>query len=179
MTDLLMYRAATFDDKRKHRMRLERQWGEGHTVVFCCKNPSDADENREDPTLRRMIGFAHRWGYRRLLVVNADTFVTSDPWDCAQMVESLRRLGMATVYMEKSVEAILDAAAEADLFIAAWGHPLREQEKWYRQLHGLLADDAGIELHHLGLTKDGWPIHPLARGKHRIPDDQQPIRWTT
>ncbi|UFW79976.1 DUF1643 domain-containing protein [Rhizobium sp. SU303] len=29
----------------------------------------------------------------------------------------------------------------------------------------------------LGLTKDGYPKHPMARGAHRIPRDQQPILW--
>ena len=34
-----------------------------------------------------------------------------------------------------------------------------------------------VDLVCLGLTKDGYPKHPMARGAHRIPRDQQPILW--
>lgn len=29
----------------------------------------------------------------------------------------------------------------------------------------------------LGVTDSGAPKHPMARGKHRVPDDQQPVPW--
>lgn len=32
-------------------------------------------------------------------------------------------------------------------------------------------------LHCLGTTMTGAPIHPLARGKHRVPDDVQRRPW--
>lgn len=32
-------------------------------------------------------------------------------------------------------------------------------------------------LHCLGTTMNGAPIHPLARGKHRVPDDVQRRPW--
>mgnify|MGYP001599210789 CR=1 FL=1 len=35
----------------------------------------------------------------------------------------------------------------------------------------------GVRVHHLGLTKSGYPKHPLARGKHRIPGDTTPTEW--
>jgi hypothetical protein len=28
-----------------------------------------------------------------------------------------------------------------------------------------------------GLTQDGHPKHPLARGRHPVPDDVQPAAW--
>jgi len=36
---------------------------------------------------------------------------------------------------------------------------------------------SNVALHHLGLTIFGNPKHTMARGKHRIPADQQPIPW--
>jgi protein gp37 len=38
------------------------------------------------------------------------------------------------------------------------------------------ATDMG-EIHCLGETASGAPIHPMARGKHRVPDDRQPLLW--
>ena len=33
------------------------------------------------------------------------------------------------------------------------------------------------DIYCLGTTGGGSPKHPTARGKHRVPDDQQPVLW--
>ncbi|WP_020095016.1 hypothetical protein [Methylobacterium sp. 285MFTsu5.1] len=33
------------------------------------------------------------------------------------------------------------------------------------------------DVHCFGLTADGSPIHPMARGRSRIPDHAQPMLW--
>jgi hypothetical protein len=38
--------------------------------VFVGLNPSRADGQRDDPTLRRLVAFGRRWGFGRLEVVN-------------------------------------------------------------------------------------------------------------
>ena len=52
--------------------------GEG-LLLFIGLNPSRADGDRDDPTLRRLIGFARRWGYRELLVLNLFGRISPSP----------------------------------------------------------------------------------------------------
>ena len=54
--------------------------------------------------------------------------------------------------------------------------------EWLRQQVQRLAGTSsgcgrGLVLSCLGTTLSGAPKHPLARGQHRIPDDQEPMQW--
>ena len=60
-----MHRTALFSRDRRFRYRLGRRWGDGAAVCFVLLNPSTADETREDPTVRRCIGFARSLAFRR------------------------------------------------------------------------------------------------------------------
>jgi hypothetical protein len=67
--------SAIFSEDRRHRYTLERtirrtELERGNTVLFVCLNPSTAEETQDDPTVRRCIGFATRWGFSRLVVCN-------------------------------------------------------------------------------------------------------------
>lgn len=171
-----MRRHAVFEDDDRHRVWLEREWSDGPTVTFCMKNPSTADAEREDPTLHRIIGFARRWGFGRLIVVNADTFRTPHP---ESLYEWWDTLGADECYRvrQRAIERAIHAWQLSSLFIAAWGNAPEDFGRWYISFRRHL-EEAGVVLHHLGLTNGGWPRHPLARGRHRIPDDQVPIRWS-
>lgn len=54
---------------------------------------------------------------------------------------------------------ILRAAREADRIVCAWGNLGRHRDRG-RDVRRMLAD-AGHTLHHLGLTREGQPKHPL------------------
>lgn len=115
-------------------------------VVFVMLNPSVADQTRDDPTIRRAIGFAHRLGFERLSVVNLFALRTTDP----------RGLYRARDPVGPDNDAAIRAAvADATLVIAAWGN------------HGALRGRAEHVLamlprvHHFGLTAHGQPRHPL------------------
>jgi len=71
---------AVFTDDRTHRLYLWRRWGKaGPWVMFIGLNPSTADERLNDPTVRRCIGFAQKWGYSGMFMCNAYTLVSTDP----------------------------------------------------------------------------------------------------
>ena len=49
--------------------------------MFVGLNPSTADENQLDPTLRRIQGFSAAWGYTHFVMLNAFAFRATDPTD--------------------------------------------------------------------------------------------------
>ncbi len=49
-------------------------------IVFIGLNPSTADETKDDPTIRRCIGFAKRWGYAAFCMMNLFAYRTRDPF---------------------------------------------------------------------------------------------------
>lgn len=71
---------AAFSDDCRYRWWLSRGWASGEgTLLFLGLNPSAADGQRNDPTLRRLCGFARSWGYRNLVVINLFARIASSP----------------------------------------------------------------------------------------------------
>lgn len=53
-----------------YRYNLTRTWGAGPIATFLMLNPSTADADVDDPTIRRCLGFAKSWGCSSLRVAN-------------------------------------------------------------------------------------------------------------
>jgi hypothetical protein len=140
-------RAALFSPCRTWRYSLSRQLSGAGTVAFIGLNPSTADETRDDPTIRRCLGFARDWGFALLEVVNVYGLRATDPRD-------LRR---ASDPVGPGNDRALSRALErADLVVAAWGvHARPERIAELRWAFG------HVQLHALGLTRSGAPRHPL------------------
>ncbi len=153
---------ASFNTSRTHRYRLSRIWDPARPRVnFVMLNPSTADAFVLDPTVRRCAGYAQQWGMGALEVTNIFALRSTDPKALYREPDPVGAGNDA---------AILAAAGDAELVIAAWGT--------HGQLDGrgdavrsLLAG-AGIELHCLRLTRHGHPGHPLY-----LPGDLTPRRW--
>ena len=75
-----MIKRAKFSADRKYRYSLERIWiTRKPFVCFVGLNPSTADENLDDPTIRRCIRFSSDWGYGGLVMVNLFAFRSTNP----------------------------------------------------------------------------------------------------
>ena len=75
-----MQKEACFDSTRKYRYALRRTWDSNkQQVLFIMLNPSDADEEKDDRTIAKCIGFAKRWGYGGLTVGNLFALVSREP----------------------------------------------------------------------------------------------------
>jgi hypothetical protein len=67
LMDLFDEAGAAFSEDRRHRYELWRIWDRKvRKMVVIGLNPSTADETKNDPTIRRCIDFARRWGFARL-----------------------------------------------------------------------------------------------------------------
>lgn len=138
-------------------------------IVWLLCNPSTADAFKPDPTFTECIKFSSSWGGDVCEIVNLWAWRSPCPADLKK-----RSVGFRGDDAINNAE-ILAACTGAHLVISAWGN---EGKLDHRALAVTrLVSDAGIKLHHLGMTKEGYPKHPLARGKHRIPADQVPIAW--
>jgi hypothetical protein len=77
---LSLGRNAVTSECGKYRYLLTRQVGFGdRTAAFIMLNPSTADAVNDDPTIRRCIGLARRWGCGRLVVANLFAIRATDP----------------------------------------------------------------------------------------------------
>lgn len=73
-------RDAIFSPDRKYRYVLMRNWNATlKPVAFIGLNPSTANENADDPTIRRVINFAKNWGYGGVCMYNLFGIVSSKP----------------------------------------------------------------------------------------------------
>lgn len=139
---------AVFSRCRTWRYYLWRTWGDGPRVAFIGLNPSTADEKADDPTIRRCIGFAKDWGYDGLLMLNLFAFRSTKP-------EGLR--GVADPIGPENDRTIRRVAELIAELIAAWG--MNDFGGRGDYVSALLVPDGKLKC--LGVTKDGYPRHPL------------------
>ena len=146
--------SAVFSEDRRHRYTLERTIRESgperSTVLFVCLNPSTADEVRDDPTVRRCVGYARRWGFSRLVVCNIFALRSTDP---KGLYEHPDPIG------PENDRHLLDETIRADRVVAGWGAHGGYRLRGATVLRMLL--ELKRDLYILGKTKDGHPRHPL------------------
>lgn len=143
------------DVEMGNRYRLWRVWApEALSVLWVMLNPSVADAGKDDATIRRCIGFAKRWGYGGIEVVNLYSVISTDP-------RRLRDLGYPNG--PRADAAIHDVLTEGTvgMVVYAWGNggmPSRA-----RQIDDLVTS-WGFDPKCLGHTKSGRPRHPVRLG---------------
>lgn len=159
-----MIKSAVLSEDGKYRYRLSRSWGDGPKVGFVMLNPSTADAEVDDPTIRRCVNFAKAWGYDGIEVVNLFAYRSTKPSFLDSDYFFHPEGG------ERGDEEIVAFCKDVDLIVAAWGahghRRLRDE-----LVLGLIRSQ-GKPVHVLGLTKDGKPRHPLYLSK-----DLKPVEW--
>ncbi|MDA1279193.1 MAG: DUF1643 domain-containing protein [Chloroflexi bacterium] len=140
---------ARFSACGNYRYLLTREFGGDSTCLFIMLNPSSADAEHDDPTIRRCVSFALREGFGRLEVVNLYAFRTAEP---AELFVSDDPVG------SESDREILGAVERANVVVFAWGNHATDDRT--TAVRNLLVT-SGKSARCFGLTKLGQPRHPL------------------
>ena len=136
---------AVFNVDKTHRYVLWRIWDETLPVIaFIGLNPSIADATADDPTLRRVIGFAKRWGYGGVYMLNLFSFVTPYPKE----LKTKRSVSTNLKYLKHW-------GTQASEVIFAWGN-YKDVGKLSQKVRALFPEAKALQL-----NKNGSPRHPL------------------
>ena len=185
---VVMHRSAAVDGNR--RWSLLRVWDTAKPLLLVIMhNPSIADAERDDPTMLRVIHFARLWGFGGAVVFNLVPWITPDKKLATGWArEALGAPGHAfDPYLRDDMQAGLGKAVGAAEFCAAvlcaWGNIDPCLDGWADHFREAVeCAPRAVEwpdrpVWCLGLTASGAPKHPLARGRHRVPNDQQPSQY--
>ncbi len=154
----IIHSSAEFSPCRKYRYTLKRVWDESKPMVqFIGLNPSTANENENDATVRRCINFAASWGYGGMFMTNIFSYVSTNPDD-------LKTSGENT---NKNDAALIETAAQCTLVVFAWGASFKQHQERMNEVKKMFPGASCIKI-----SKTGEPCHPLY-----LKGDLKPIRY--
>lgn len=142
---------AEFSACGNYRYLLTRRWGKrsarARTVCFIGLNPSTADANTNDATVRKCIAIADHLGFDQLKLVNLFAYMATEPKDLKLADNPVG---------ENNDQYIEKACKDSAVVVACWGN------------HGLHLDrDVDVIKRHrrrlqcLKMNVSGTPAHPL------------------
>ena len=142
-----MEKGAILSEDRKYRYVLWREWDAAlPKVMFVGLNPSTADENEDDPTIKKCIAFTEKWDYGGFYMTNLFAYRSTDP---AQLRSVENPVGDENDnYIKKYVDL-------SDKVVACWGNEgtyLKRSEAVRSSIDTLFC---------LEINKSGEPHHPL------------------
>ena len=159
-----MSNTAIFSVDRVYRYVLERdvyhnlRGAVGNlTIGFCGVNPSDADEVKDDQTVKKWRIFAGILGGRRYLAFNPLAAVATNVRDLAAMADPVGPLNPVHFH---------DSIAECDIVVPCWGNASKLPPRLRHHLEEAkrIIFLSGKPVKIFGLTKSGDPMHPLMLG---------------
>lgn len=152
--------SAIISENGVYRYLLTREWMPSKGFVnFIMLNPSTADADQDDPTIRRCISFADAWGFGGIKVTNLFAYRATNPKDLKDVFDPVGSEWLK--WMEAGAE-------EARMIVLAWGN----QGGYFERIRDFI-NRFHERTCHLGLTKTRQPKHPLYLSKKTIP-----IFWT-
>lgn len=142
---------AEISDCGNYRYFLARRMGMGErSIAFVGVNPSTADASRDDPTIRKCVGFAQRWGFDWLYMLNLCAFRSTD-------VKALKRVDDPVGPM--NWERLAAMMGKCEIVVAAWGRASKLPNTTARTYAARILTRG--ETRCLGQNDDGSPKHPL------------------
>lgn len=161
-------RTADISPCGKFRYSLTRTWEIGLPVVtFVMLNPSVANAEIDDPTIRRCMGFARSWGFGGIVVKNLYPYRATKPMDLFLAMKVMDVTGGSRGDQElRNLEGLV---------IAAWGaHATEEAIKRFARLSAPSPVYCLCQLRVKSKRRQGLiiPAHPLF-----LPSDLTPVEY--
>jgi hypothetical protein len=138
-----------------YRYRLQRRWKKDIAALcYVMLNPSTADDRTDDATIRKCVGFADRFGFGAIDVVNLFAYCATKPADlkAAGYLVGPHNDGWIDV-------AVRTARQTGGMVVCAWGVNARGLAR-PREVLALIAE-AGMQPMVIDRCSDGTPAHPL------------------
>lgn len=135
----------------RYRYALHRWWGQGtFRLGFIMLNPSTADANLDDPTIRRCMGFARTLGHDGIRVFNLYAYRATKPADLWKADEPTGG--------DRNDDLLREVLRQAkyQTVVAAWGANAKPD-----RVAEVMSWPGSEYLQALGVTKNGAPRHPL------------------
>ena len=159
----------TFSPCRRYRYGWELTWNTTlPPCAFIGLNPSTADEEGPDPTVRRCINYAKAWGYGGLVMLNLFGFRATDRNAMTRHAAPISDSFAPRANDQHLRRTVKRIHRNSGIVVAAWGNDGGHLNR-SAAVRTLLAP---LSLRCLSLTKTGEPGHPLY-----LKGDLQPVRW--
>ena len=138
-----MIREAKISIDKKERYSLKREWDKSkNKILYIMLNPSLADDNNDDPTIRRLINFSKKFNYGGFLVGNIYSTISPNP----------KEVDKSDGISDKNLVELLKLINQVEEIVYAWGNNAYEPE---------LLKDLVSNPKCFGKNLNGSPKHPL------------------
>ncbi|TBL80831.1 DUF1643 domain-containing protein [Paenibacillus thalictri] len=148
-----MKREAVIDATGTYRYLLRREWDSAKPkALWIMLNPSTADHEEDDPTIKACTRFSLGWGYGSFEVVNLFAYRATHP-------SELKKIEKPIAIGAENGAFVREALAKADVIVAAWGAHGKIHKR-NQDMHFISLIDK-YELKCLDILTYGDPRHPL------------------
>lgn len=145
-------RGAVVSSDGRYRYRLWRIWDDlAPMMVWVMLNPSTADADVDDPTLRKCIGFAREHRHGGVILVNLFAYRATNPKELPKVDDPVGPEN--DTHLQWAIRAPILATV-----IAAWGADKFARRQATR-VRVMLKMERRVQC--LGRNDDGSPRHPL------------------
>ena len=136
-------RSADISNDKKERFSLSRIWdSKKPKVLYIMLNPSYADDELDDPTIKRLIFFSKKFKFGGFYVTNLFTQITPYP----------KELNMDNHLKKKNLKIISELIKKSNSIVYAWGNLVNEP----RELLSIVKNPLCFKK-----NLNGTPRHPL------------------
>lgn len=146
-------RHAEISECGKFRYTLMRMWQSKNSglCVFIGLNPSIADGDIDDPTIKKCVRFSERWGCNELVMLNCYAYRATDP-------KLLKKAGYPIGEKNDSFLYHMTVGVPKNRIICAWGTKVQPERA--TEVIRIIGGGSALEL-----NKDLTPKHPLYVGE--------------
>jgi hypothetical protein len=147
-------RGALISECGRYRYRLWRLWDDLTPVmVWVMLNPSTADADVDDPTIRKCIGFAKQHHYGGIIVVNLFAWRATDPKELPTVTDPVGPENDQHILWACTAPLMLSV-------VAGWGS-MKWAQKRAARVKMLIQSQARRDVKCFKQSESGAPWHPL------------------